>query len=174
MECNDYLEDEIETERARTLSERLTDNVASFGGSWAFLVIFAALILVWVLWNRGEGSFDPYPYLLMNLLLNLVAAIQAPIIMMSQRRQETQQDRAARAHSAHRLIHASEQEIRRLNAKLDILIARTGEGRAWIHVQRNTSFRDKWKFMNIPAAAPPMIASTGLAAQKGTNATKAK
>jgi uncharacterized membrane protein len=125
MECNDYLEDEIETEGARTLSERLTDAVASFGGSWAFLVMFAGLILVWVLWNRGQDGFDPYPYLLMNLLLNLVAAIQAPIIMMSQRRQETR-DRA-RAHSAHRLIHASDQEIRRLNAKLDLLIARTGE-----------------------------------------------
>lgn len=79
-------------DRGPTLGERLADRVAEFGGSWTFISIFAAVLVLWALvnsWLLGAHAFDPYPYIFLNLMLSMLAAIQAPIIMMSQNRQTT-------------------------------------------------------------------------------------
>jgi uncharacterized membrane protein len=108
----------------RTLGDRAADTLASFGGSWAFLITFAAFLAGWMLWNqaRGPGAFDPFPFILLNLVLSTLAAIQAPIIMMSQRRQESRDRRRAR--SDYQVNLKAELEIRMLHEKLDHLIAR--------------------------------------------------
>jgi uncharacterized membrane protein len=108
----------------RTLGDRASDALASFGGSWAFLLTFAAFLGAWMLWNesRGPGAFDPFPFILLNLILSTIAAVQAPIIMMSQRRQESR-DRM-RARSDYQVNLKAELEIRLLHEKIDHLIAR--------------------------------------------------
>ena len=114
----------------RTAGQRVADQVAAFGGSWTFIGIFAATLLAWVivnsilLLNRG---FDPYPYILLNLFLSMIAAIQAPIIMMSQNRQAAR-DRADAAHDYEVNLKA-ELEIRHLHDKLDEL-----RERKWIQL----------------------------------------
>jgi uncharacterized membrane protein len=105
----------------RTLGERLSDGLARFGGSWAFLISFAAVLVVWMAINvaLGEsGSFD----ILLNLVLSCFAAIQAPIIMMSQRRQE-EKDRL-RSLNDYRVNLKAELEIRHLHEKMDHLVTR--------------------------------------------------
>ncbi|MFO1117184.1 MAG: DUF1003 domain-containing protein [Beijerinckiaceae bacterium] len=116
---------EEEFEEHRTFGERLSDHLASFGGSWAFLMSFALLLFVWMTINviRGEkDAFDPYPFILLNLILSCLAAIQAPIIMMSQKRQE-EKDRA-RSLNDYRVNLKAELEIRHLHEKIDYLISR--------------------------------------------------
>jgi uncharacterized membrane protein len=111
---------EEEFEQERTFGERVSDHLADFGGSWAFLISFGALLLVWMAYNvvRGEGSaFDPYPFILLNLVLSCLAAVQAPIIMMSQKRQESK-DRL-RAVNEYRVNLKAELEIRHLHEKMD-------------------------------------------------------
>jgi uncharacterized membrane protein len=78
-----------EFEKRLTFGQKLADQVATFGGSWLFILIFAAILLLWVLLNsfilvRRGDSFDPYPYILLNLFLSMLAAVQAPVILMSQ------------------------------------------------------------------------------------------
>ena len=108
----------------RTFGERVADKVAMFGGSWTFIIIFAAVLILWVILNsyilsrRGE-VFDPYPYILLNLFLSMLAAIQAPIIMMSQNRQAAK-DRLQATHDYEVNLKA-ELEIRLLHEKLDEL-----------------------------------------------------
>jgi uncharacterized membrane protein len=108
----------------RSLGDRAADTLATFGGSWAFLILFAAFLAGWMLWNQARGShaFDPFPFILLNLILSTLAAVQAPIIMMSQRRQESR-DRL-RARSDYQVNLKAELEIRMLHEKLDHLIAR--------------------------------------------------
>jgi uncharacterized membrane protein len=116
---------EDEYEEKRTFGERLSDHLASFGGSWAFLISFAGVLAIWMLYNvaRGEsGAFDPYPFILLNLVLSTLAAIQAPVIMMSQKRQE-EKDRA-RSFNDYRVNLKAELEIRHLHEKIDYLISR--------------------------------------------------
>ena len=108
----------------RTFGEKLADNVADFGGSWTFIIWFFIIIVIWIganvflLLNKG---FDPYPFILLNLILSCLASLQAPIIMMSQNRQE-QKDRD-RAKKDYEVNMTSELEIRALNRKLDKIIA---------------------------------------------------
>lgn len=111
----------------RSLGERLADIMAAFGGSWSFLLSFAIVLMVWMAYNlwRGEGSFDPYPFILLNLVLSCLAAIQAPVIMMSQRRQEAK-DRA-RALNDYAVNLKVELEVRNLHEKLDHLLMRQWE-----------------------------------------------
>lgn len=112
-----------ETDSDLTLGQRLSDRVASFGGSWKFIILFAIILFVWILFNSlmpDKDKFDPYPYILMNLVLSCIAAIQAPIIMMSQNRQE-EKDRE-RAKQDYMVNLKSELEIRLLHEKLDHLI----------------------------------------------------
>lgn len=108
----------------RTFGERLADRIASFGGSWSFILSSLFVLGVWVTLNvvilpaRGE-AFDPYPFILLNLVLSMVAALQAPLILMSQNRQ-TARDRADAAHDYEVNLKA-ELEIRHLHEKLDLL-----------------------------------------------------
>jgi uncharacterized membrane protein len=107
----------------RTFGERLSDDLASFGGSWAFLMSFFVVLAAWIAYNllRGPGAaFDAYPFILLNLVLSCIAAIQAPIIMMSQKRQEAK-DRL-RAFNDYRVNLKAELEIRHLHEKMDHLI----------------------------------------------------
>ena len=107
----------------RTFGQKIADNVAAFGGSWKFIILFGFFILVWItaniylLLNKG---FDPYPFILLNLILSCLAALQAPVIMMSQNRQE-EKDRE-RAKKDYMINLKSELEIRMLHEKLDHLI----------------------------------------------------
>ncbi|HEU4570526.1 MAG TPA: DUF1003 domain-containing protein [Gemmatimonadales bacterium] len=115
---------EAEFRDARTFGERLADRIAQFGGSWPFIIIFLLALLGWVglngylLATRGR-TFDPYPYILLNLFLSMLASLQAPIIMMSQNRQAAK-DRLDAAHDYEVNLKA-EIEIRRLHEKLDEL-----------------------------------------------------
>ena len=106
-----------------TLGQRLADKVASFGGSWTFILFFAGVLIVWIIVNSlamlGK-PFDPFPFILLNLVLSCLAAIQAPVIMMSQNRQETK-DRL-RAENDYRVNLKAELEIRHLHSKLDLLL----------------------------------------------------
>ena len=106
-----------------TLGQRLADKIASFGGSWTFIIIFLMFILVWmainVYWLVNKG-FDPYPFILLNLILSCLAALQAPVIMMSQNRQE-EKDRQ-RAKNDYMINLKSELEVRILHEKIDHLI----------------------------------------------------
>ncbi|HEX3711092.1 MAG TPA: DUF1003 domain-containing protein, partial [Pseudolabrys sp.] len=120
----------IETEFAghRTLGERLSDQLASFGGSWTFIVIFFAVLIVWMafnVWAATRNVFDPYPFILLNLVLSCLAAIQAPIIMMSQNRQEAK-DRL-RSENDYRVNLKAELEIRHLHEKIDHILTRQWE-----------------------------------------------
>ncbi|MFL6209670.1 MAG: DUF1003 domain-containing protein [Pyrinomonadaceae bacterium] len=108
----------------RTYGQRLADKIASFGGSWTFIIIFAAVLLLWVVLNsyilaRRGSAFDPYPYILLNLFLSMLAALQAPVIMMSQNRQAAK-DRLDAAHDYEVNLKA-ELEIVSLHDKLDEL-----------------------------------------------------
>ena len=106
-----------------TFGQRIADKVASFGGSWTFIIMFAVFLLVWILINiywLGNGGFDPYPFILLNLILSSLAAIQAPVIMMSQNRQE-EKDRD-RGKKDYMINLKSELEIRMLHEKVDHLI----------------------------------------------------
>jgi len=109
----------------RTFGERLSDHFASFGGSWTFIIFFVVALAAWIAFNQivsDPARFDPYPYILLNLLLSCVAALQAPIIMMSQKRLEAK-DRL-RSQSDYRVNLKAELEIRHLHEKIDHLISR--------------------------------------------------
>ena len=106
-----------------TLGNRIADKVADFGGSWTFILSFVGFLIVWIGINAFVSlnkGFDPYPFILLNLILSCVAALQAPIIMMSQNRQETK-DRD-RAKNDYMVNLKSELEIRMLHEKIDHLI----------------------------------------------------
>ena len=106
-----------------TLGERMADRIATFGGSWTFISIFAAIIVAWMLINTLlllQRPFDPYPFILLNLVLSCLAAVQAPIIMMSQNRQEAK-DRH-RAEHDYEVNLKAELEVRQLHNKLDHLL----------------------------------------------------
>jgi uncharacterized membrane protein len=117
-----------EFDKELTFGQRLADRVASFGGSWRFIIIFAVILGLWVIINSIallRRPFDPYPYILLNLFLSCLAAIQAPIIMMSQNRQESK-DRL-RAEHDYQVNLKAEIEIRQLHIKLDQLINHSWE-----------------------------------------------
>jgi len=125
LQQNELLSENInETyERSLTVSDRISDRMAEFGGSWKFIIYFGVFLAVWIginsvflLWH----PFDPYPFILLNLLLSLLAAIQAPIIMMSQNRQEDR-DRM-RAENDYQVNLKAEMEVRIINEKLDQLL----------------------------------------------------
>lgn len=108
-----------------TFGEKMADKVASFGGSWTFISIFIGVMVTWIFLNSFiliklvEGSFDPYPYILLNLVLSMLAAIQAPIILMSQNRQ-AYKDRLSAEHDYEVNLKA-ELEIIGLHEKMDAL-----------------------------------------------------
>ena len=127
LEQHEILSSDIskQFEKKLTVGERLSDHIASFGGSWRFIILFGAVLFGWIivnailLLNRG---FDPYPFILLNLILSCLAAIQAPIIMMSQNRAEAR-DRL-RAENDYKVNLKAELEIRHLHEKIDHLLRR--------------------------------------------------
>lgn len=114
---------ESEEAHALTVGDRLADHIASFGGSWKFILSFAGFLILWILanvWLLASRAFDPYPFILLNLILSCIAAIQAPVIMMSQNRQEAR-DRQ-RAENDYKVNLKAELEIRHLHEKVDYLL----------------------------------------------------
>lgn len=112
-----------ENDGNRTFGQRVADRVASFGGSWTFILSFLFFLLAWIITNAYfllNKGFDPYPFILLNLILSCIAALQAPIIMMSQNRQE-EKDRE-RAKKDFQVNLKAEQEIRILQKKLDHIL----------------------------------------------------
>ncbi|NTU51899.1 MAG: DUF1003 domain-containing protein, partial [Candidatus Aminicenantes bacterium] len=113
----------MEFEEKRTLGQRLADRLAAFGGSWKFIIIFMSVLFGWIILNSivlVTHRFDPFPFILLNLVLSCLAAIQAPVIMMSQNRQEAK-DRL-RAQHDYQINLKAEIEIRSLHEKIDHLI----------------------------------------------------
>jgi uncharacterized membrane protein len=113
-----------EIEENRGLGERVADRIAAFGGSWTFILLFLAVLIAWVVLNslvlaRRGRAFDPYPYILLNLFLSMIAALQAPVIMMSQNRMAAR-DRLEATHD-YEVNLMAEVEIRTLHDKLDQL-----------------------------------------------------
>lgn len=111
------------TSKPLTTGDRIADKVASFGGSWTFIISFFIFLLVWMFlnfWMLHNKGFDPYPFILLNLILSCLAAIQAPIIMMSQNRQEDK-DRD-RAEHDYKINLKAELEIKLLSEKIDHLL----------------------------------------------------
>jgi len=106
-----------------TKGQSISDKVASFGGSWMFIISFSIMLTIWVLFNTlspRRDEFDPYPFILMNLILSAVAALQAPIIMMSQNRKE-EKDRK-RSENDYLINLKAELEVRSLHQKIDLLL----------------------------------------------------
>lgn len=103
--------------------QKLSDKVALFGGSWKFIILFAVVLAIWIFYNvvvTKKDAFDPYPFILMNLVLSCIAALQAPIIMMSQNRKENI-DRK-RAENDYLINLKAEIEIRNLHQKINLLM----------------------------------------------------
>ena len=114
---------EKQFEKKLTFGERLSDRIAEFGGSWRFLITFFGILLVWIAINGVilmTHAFDPYPFILLNLILSCLAAVQAPVIMMSQNRAEAR-DRL-RAENDYKINLKAELEIRHLHEKIDHLL----------------------------------------------------
>jgi len=114
-------------EKEATLGERLADTVAGFGGSWTFITIFAVALVIYATINTflGRSAWDPYPFILLNLFLSMLAAIQAPVIMMSQNRQDTK-DRL-RGELDFEVNRRAESEIQGLARKLNLLGEKIGD-----------------------------------------------
>jgi uncharacterized membrane protein len=110
-------------EKRSTFGERIADRIAAFGGSWTFIISFFSFIIFWIVMNLlwlNNKAFDPYPFILLNLMLSCLAAIQAPIIMMSQNRQESK-DRIRSEHD-YKINLKAELEIQLLHKKVDHLL----------------------------------------------------
>ena len=120
-----WISNELNDDHSRptTRGQRIADQVATFGGSWTFIISFGSFLALWILLNvifLANKGFDPYPFILLNLILSCIAAIQAPVIMMSQNRQE-EKDRE-RAKKDFMINLKAEVEIRALHEKMDHLI----------------------------------------------------
>lgn len=118
---SENIQDDAESEL--TFGQKIADKVATFGGSWTFIIAFFSFILIWMIINSfllAKQSFDPFPFILLNLILSCLASIQAPIIMMSQNRQE-QKDRK-RSEQDYKINLKAELEIKLLSEKIDHLL----------------------------------------------------
>ena len=129
---NEVIEDTM------TFGDRLSDSVARFGGSWAFISLFSVVIAIYSIINisLGKSAWDPYPFILLNLFLSMIAAIQAPIIMMSQNRQDSK-DRA-RSEVDFDVNRRAESEIQTLSRKLNLLGEQMGDIQDLIREKVNT------------------------------------
>jgi uncharacterized membrane protein len=127
LQQHEVLSSDIEKqfEKKLTFGERLSDRIAEFGGSWKFLILFGAVLFGWIILNAVfllNRGFDPYPFILLNLILSCLAAVQAPVIMMSQNRAEAR-DRL-RGENDYKVNLKAELEIRHLHEKIDHLLRR--------------------------------------------------
>lgn len=130
LQRHETLSSNVDAEFEKDLppGEKMADGLASFGGSWTFIIIFASILFVWIALNSVlllKRPFDPYPFILLNLVLSCLAAIQAPVIMMSQNRQEAK-DRLRSQHD-YRVNLKAELEIRQLHDKIDHLLSHQWE-----------------------------------------------
>ena len=130
LQNHELLSSDIDStfDKGWTFGERLTDKIASFGGSWYFLIFFGLFLFSWITINALTwlwAPVDPYPFILLNLMLSCLAAIQAPIIMMSQNRQEAK-DRLRSQHD-YQINLKAELEIRHLHEKMDHLLSHQWE-----------------------------------------------
>lgn len=119
---------DAEFEKDLTYGEKMADGLAAFGGSWTFIIIFASILVIWIVLNSFlllKKPFDPYPFILLNLVLSCLAAVQAPVIMMSQNRQEDK-DRLRSQHD-YQVNLKAELEIRHLHEKIDHLLSHQWE-----------------------------------------------
>lgn len=119
---------DAELEQRRSFGERLADKIATFGGSWTFLICFGVFLIIWIGMNSLAllwRPIDPYPFIFLNLILSCLAAIQAPVIMMSQNRQEAK-DRIRSQHD-YQINLKAELEIRHLHEKVDHLLSHQWE-----------------------------------------------
>jgi uncharacterized membrane protein len=115
---------ELEKDENISIGQRVADKVAEFGGSWTFIISFFFFMTIWIITNAvwlADKPLDPYPFILLNLMLSCLAALQAPVIMMSQNRQEDKDRRRARSDFLVNL--KAELEVRSLHGKIDLLIA---------------------------------------------------
>jgi len=127
----------VEFEKELTFGERISDKLADFAGSWTFIAVFVGILFFWIALNTFmllSRPFDPYPYILLNLVLSALAALQAPVIIMSQNRQEMR-DRLHAERDYQVNIH-TELEIHRLQKKIDHLL--TGQGQRFLEIQNIT------------------------------------
>ncbi len=158
---------EEEFEENRSFGDVVSDHLASFGGSWAFLISFGVVLVIWMAINiiAGTHAYDPYPFILLNLCLSCIAAIQAPIIMMSQKRQEVK-DRL-RADNDYRVNLKAELEIRHLHEKIDYLVSKQWQRLAeiqqiQIEMMNETSAANRKRRMAEARAKPtPSAKRTG-------------
>jgi uncharacterized membrane protein len=149
---NSILSENIEPviESALTRGQRVADRVAEFGGSWVFIVFFFSFLLGWMafnVWILAKNAFDPYPFILLNLILSCLAAIQAPIIMMSQNRQE-QKDRQ-RAEHDYKINLKAELEIKLLSEKIDHLLVHQNKKLLEIQEVQTDYLEDLFKQMSM-------------------------
>ena len=131
------------------MAQRWADRIASFGGSWKFIISFGIFIIIWILINvysLHKNGFDPYPFILLNLILSCIAALQAPVIMMSQNRQE-EKDRE-RARNDYMVNLKSELEIRMLHEKIDHVIITQQENLLEIQQVQAEMIREMAKRIN--------------------------
>jgi CRP/FNR family transcriptional regulator, cyclic AMP receptor protein len=115
----------VEEEERLTFGQRIADKVASFGGSWTFIIIFGVILAIWVIFNSTallSKHFDPYPYILLNLFLSMIASVQAPVIMMSQNRQASK-DRL-KSDLDYEVNLKAEMEVAHLHSKVDHIYER--------------------------------------------------
>ncbi|HYW30846.1 MAG TPA: DUF1003 domain-containing protein [Gemmatimonas sp.] len=153
-----------ELEESRTVGERIADRIADFGGSWTFILMFVGFLALWAIVNTivltRERAPDPFPFIFLNLLLSMVAALQAPVIMMSQKRQ-AQRDRLA-AENDYQVNLRAEVEIRELHDKLDAL--REGQWRQLVAQQE-----EQIKLLSVlcdPAFVAPAKATAPTTAER--------
>ena len=144
-----------------TRGQRISDRVARFGGSWSFIISFLVVLLAWILFNTmavAGNEFDPYPFILMNLILSCIAALQAPIIMMSQNRQE-EKDRQ-RAENDYLSNLKAELEVRSLHQKMDMLLQE--EIRVLFEAQQKQLAMLQAIINKLPPPGPDQRASGGV------------
>jgi len=143
-------------ETALTRGERWADKIASFGGSWRFISFFGVFLGVWILVNVifGVRTFDPYPFILLNLILSCLAALQAPVIMMSQNRQETK-DRARSEHD-YKVNLKAELEIRHLHEKMDFLLKQQAQRLFALQELQIELMEELTRRPSLPPTPPPV------------------
>ena len=126
-----------------TVGQRAADRIAKFAGSWAFIFSFTAVLILWMVGNvlLAKRAFDPYPFILLNLVLSCVAAIQAPLIMMSQNRQEEKDRR--RAENDYKVNLKTEIMIEDLHDKMNKIIAKQVILEKLIRDEKNNSYKEE-------------------------------
>jgi uncharacterized membrane protein len=171
LRTHDTLAENVEDEYDghRSFGDRVADGVAVFGGSWTFIIGFFAFLAVWMALNIALGqneAFDAYPFILLNLVLSTIAAFQAPVIMMSQRRQEAK-DRL-RAFNDYKVNLKAELEIRHLHEKVDHLLNRQWERLTEIQQVQIEMMNDQAKAAKrmLKAARPVVKAARAAKADK--------